>query len=174
MDGTTGSERGAAAIALAPMSPEIFATWIDHSVREYAAGHVAAGNWPEEGAVERAQAEFDRLLPDGLETAGQTLWSVQNAAGQHVGMLWVGPRAGAPDALWIWDIEMEPEARGRGYGQAALEALDAWAREHGYTRIGLHVFGPNDVARRLYERTGYAITDVMMEKRLDGGVAKPS
>jgi GNAT superfamily N-acetyltransferase len=61
---------------------------------------------------------------------------------------------------------VEPEARGRGYGRAALEALHAWAREHGFERVGLHVFGSNEVARRLYLRTGYVETDVMMEKRL--------
>jgi ribosomal protein S18 acetylase RimI-like enzyme len=71
-----------------------------------------------------------------------------------------------PDSLWIWDIEMEPEARGRGFGQAALEALHARAREQGYRRVGLHVFGSNVVARRLYERTGYEISDLVMEKPL--------
>jgi ribosomal protein S18 acetylase RimI-like enzyme len=53
-----------------------------------------------------------------------------------------------------------------GFGEAALEALHAWAREQGYDRVGLHVFGNNDVARRLYLRTGYVETNVQMEKRL--------
>lgn len=153
-------------ISLVPMSRAVFDAWLDHSVREYAEGHVAAGNWPAEGSLERSRSEFDRLLPDGLETRGQTLWSIQDGAGQHVGILWVGPRLGVPGSLWIWDIEVEPQARGHGYGQAALEALHSWAREQGYARVGLHVFGSNAVARRLYERTGYEVTDVSMEKRL--------
>jgi hypothetical protein len=41
-----------------------------------------------------------------------------------------------------------------------------WARERGWTRVGLHVFGTNDVAQRLYQRTGYTVTDVVMEKVL--------
>jgi GNAT superfamily N-acetyltransferase len=49
---------------------------------------------------------------------------------------------------------------------AALEALHAWAKVHGYERVGLHVFGSNDTARRLYDRAGYVETDVVMEKRL--------
>jgi hypothetical protein len=32
--------------------------------------------------------------------------------------------------------------------------------------VGLHVFGANDVAQRLYQRTGYVATDVTMEKVL--------
>jgi GNAT superfamily N-acetyltransferase len=153
-------------VTLAPMTQPIYDAWRDRSVREYAAGHVAAGNWPAEGSLARAGAAFDELLPDGLATAGQQLWSIRDSGGAHVGILWVGPRPNVPDALWIWDIMVEPEARGRGHGQAALEALHAWARDHGYGRVGLHVFASNDVARRLYRRVGYVETDVTMEKRL--------
>ncbi len=148
------------------MSREIYDAWVERSPAEYAAGHVAAGNWPAEGSLERARAEFRTLLPDGLETKGQELWSIRDSDGRHAGILWVGPRPNAERALFIWDIEVEPEARGRGIGRAALEALHAWARDHGYDRVGLHVFGANDVARRLYLRLGYLETDVAMEKRL--------
>jgi GNAT superfamily N-acetyltransferase len=109
------------------------------------------------------------VLPEGLATPHHLLWSIHAADAGHVGVLWVGPRhpeRPSAEALFIWDLEIEPEARGRGYGEAALEALHAWAREHGYRRVGLHVFGANAVARRLYLRTGYVETDVMMEKRL--------
>jgi hypothetical protein len=34
-------------------------------------------------------------------------------------------------------------------------------------RVGLYVFGHNDVARALYEKTGYDTTSVVMSKRLD-------
>jgi GNAT superfamily N-acetyltransferase len=153
-------------ITLVPMGREIYDAWVARAIREYAEGHVAAGNWPAEGAIERSSAQFDELLPDGLTTAGQDLWSIQDTTGRHVGILWVGPRQNVPDTLWIWDIETEPEARGHGYAQAALEALHVWAREHGYRRVGLHVFETNDVAQRLYERTGYVATDVVMQKVL--------
>ncbi len=163
---TEAADRAVPRIALAPMPQAIYDAWLDRAIREYAQEHVAAGNWPAEGSVERGRAEFDELLPNGLETPGQTLWSIQDEDGRHVGILWVGPRPRVPEVLWIWDIEMVAEARGRGYGQAALEALHVWAREQGYDRVGLHVFGSNRVARRLYERTGYVETDVSMEKKL--------
>ena len=153
-------------VRLEPMTPAIYEPWVERSIREYADGHVAAGNWPAEGAVERAQAEFEALLPQGAATPGMELWSIRDADGAHVGILWVGPRPRAEHVLFIWDIEIEAAMRGRGFGEAAMEALHAWAREHGYERVGLHVFGSNDVARRLYLRTGYVETDVMMEKRL--------
>lgn len=153
-------------MTLAPMTRAIYEAWVGQTIREYAEDHVKAGNWAAEGAIERAKAQFDELLPDGLATEGQHLWSIQAPDRGHVGILWVGPRPNVAGSLFIWDIAVDEAARGPGYGRAALEALHAWASEHGYDRVGLHVFGSNDIARRLYQRAGYVETDVRMEKRL--------
>ena len=48
-----------------------------------------------------------------------------------------------------------------------MEALEPLARSLGCDRIQLHVFGHNDVARKLYASLGYVETDVQMEKRID-------
>ena len=69
-------------------------------------------------------------------------------------------------AAFIWDIAIVAEYRGRGYGRAALQALEPLVRELGYDSIGLHVFGDNEVARQLYRSVGYMETDVSMQKRL--------
>ncbi|HJW20859.1 MAG TPA: GNAT family N-acetyltransferase [Candidatus Limnocylindrales bacterium] len=158
--------RAIPAVTLAPMTPEIYDAWVGRTIAEYAEEHVQAGNWAREGSLDRARAQFEELLPDGLATADQHLWSIRDPEGRGVGILWVGPRPRVERALFIWDIAIEPAQRGRGLGQAALEALHAWAREQGYERVNLHVFGSNEVARRLYRRTGYVETDVQMEKRL--------
>jgi ribosomal protein S18 acetylase RimI-like enzyme len=67
---------------------------------------------------------------------------------------------------FIWDIVIRPEYRGRGYGRAALEALEALVGALGYDAIRLHVFGDNDAAYHLYRSVGYSETDVSMVKRL--------
>jgi ribosomal protein S18 acetylase RimI-like enzyme len=69
--------------------------------------------------------------------------------------------------VFIYDIEVDEAFRGRGYGRAALLALEPLARELGYDTVGLHVFGDNEVARNLYRTSGYVETDVMMNKRLE-------
>ncbi len=148
------------------MTRETYDGWLDHAIRDYAEGHVAAGNWRPDEALERSRHDFAELLPEGLGTPGHDLFSIRDPERGNVGILWVGPRPRVPDALFIFDIEVDELARGRGYGQAALDALHAWARDRGYARVGLHVFGSNEVARRLYRRVGYVETDVMMEKRL--------
>ena len=90
-----------------------------------------------------------------------------NEAGEVVGTLWFGPRHETdPGTCFIWDIEVLAEARGRGYGRAALVALEPIARDLGYSTIGLHVFADNEVARQLYRSSGYTETDVMMRKTL--------
>ena len=47
--------------------------------------------------------------------------------------------------------------RGRGYGRALMEAADREAQRRGAQSIGLNVFGRNDVARRMYESSGYQV-----------------
>jgi GNAT superfamily N-acetyltransferase len=148
------------------MTPESFLRFRARLVREYAADKVTAGNWPAEGSLQRSEAEMQETLPDGLVTAGHWLWTIEDETGQDVGDMWVGPNSRDPESIYIYDIEVRPDARGRGIGQGAMEALEAWARGEGYPRIGLQVFGSNDVARRLYQRLGYVETNVLMQKAI--------
>ncbi len=83
-----------------------------------------------------------------------------------MGVVWVAldrPRTGE---AWIYDIEVNPEHRGKGYGRALLQAAEEEAAQHGSKAIGLNVFGTNTVARQLYESAGYQITALNMRKEL--------
>ncbi len=73
---------------------------------------------------------------------------------------------GQRQAIFIWDIEIDPRHRGQGHGRAALEALEPIARSLGYDEIELHTFGDNEVARNLYRSAGYREVNVSMVKRL--------
>ena len=72
----------------------------------------------------------------------------------------VGMGAGFPDlpgflhvvAMWV-----DPAHRGRGVAHAVLCGVDTWARERGL-RLHLDVNTTNVVARRSYERFGFALT----------------
>ena len=155
-------------VTLEPMSAQEWERWRVGAVRGYAADKVRAGTWPAEGAEARADRDFTDVLPEGLATPGHELCSIVNEAGEVVGMLWFGPlREAGRGECFIWDIEVRAEARGHGYGRAALVALEPMARARGYSSIGLHVFGDNEVARNLYRSSGYVETDVMMRKTLD-------
>jgi GNAT superfamily N-acetyltransferase len=70
-------------------------------------------------------------------------------------------------AAFTYEIVIDADQRGRGYGRAAMEALEPLARSLGYDRIQLHVFDHNAVARKLYTSVGYVEPDVQMEKRIN-------
>ena len=60
----------------------------------------------------------------------------------------------AQPGLYLEDLFVEPEQRGRGIGQALLEHLAALAVERGYGRFEWSVLDWNEHAIRFYERHG--------------------
>ena len=60
---------------------------------------------------------------------------------------------GTAELISLW---VAPFARGRGVGDALLEAVHCWAVETGATRLALQVFDGNATAKALYRRHGFA------------------
>jgi ribosomal protein S18 acetylase RimI-like enzyme len=154
-------------VTLRPMTAEEYDAWLPGVVEDYAGDHVRMGSRPAEGAVETAQKEFDGLLPQGRDTVGHHLL-VATDDDDPVGVLWLHlPVEEAEPRAFAYYVEVDKAKRGRGYGRSIMLAAESFAREHGATTIRLHVFGDNTVARRLYQRLGYQVTNVQMAKSLD-------
>jgi ribosomal protein S18 acetylase RimI-like enzyme len=154
-------------VTLPPMDPDVWEAWRVASIANYAADIVRIGSWPPESAEGRAIALFASLVPDGRDTVGHEFRSIVTDARETVGALWFAAEDEVGHATtFIWDIAIDPAHRGRGYGRAAMEALEPLARSLGYDTSRLHVFGDNTVARGLYRAVGYTETDVTMVKRL--------
>lgn len=84
-----------------------------------------------------------------------------------VGTMWLGrPRSGSRETWFVFDIEIDKEFRGNGFGRAAMEAAEEWTRERNGTRLGISVFGPNLAARSLYDSLGYEVMATSMFKDL--------
>ena len=158
------------AVRLVPMVAAQYERWYERSVQGYADEKVRAGNWPAEDALPRSREEFAKLLPRGLSTPDNWLFSIVDVeSGIAVGTLWLAALPGSSDAgkkAFIYDFEIDADQRRKGYGRAALAALDETAREMGFAEIGLHVFGHNVAARALYDQAGYEVTNVNMSKKL--------
>ena len=148
------------------MTASEFADFRRRAIVGYAADNVQAGNWSEDEAEELAAKATDEVLPQGVDTPGMLLLVAQTAAGEAVGMVWVSLTRPQGEGAWIYDIEVIPEQRGRGYGRALLEAAERECMARGVGMLGLNVFGPNTVARRLYESAGYEVTTMQMRKSL--------
>jgi ribosomal protein S18 acetylase RimI-like enzyme len=56
----------------------------------------------------------------------------------------------------IHDLAVHPSARGRGVGQALMQAVEAEGRVRGACKITLEVLSGNAVALQSYERFGFA------------------
>lgn len=149
---------------LVPMTDEEYAPFLDELNRQYAADHVRAGRWTEAEGPAKAREETGKLLPDGRRTPNHEFFTVRAGPGDEpVGAVWV---AFEPRGAFIYDLEIRPSFRRRGYAEAAMRALEPKARERGFDRILLHVFGDNVGARKLYAKLGYVETNVLMAKDL--------
>jgi len=153
-------------VELEPMSAERFVSWNKHLVVSFAEEKVEAGNWPVEGSLERSIKENAALLPNGMTTPGHDLF-VGNVDGQEVGVLWLFTDPALPTReTYIYDIEVIAEHRGNGYGRGLLEAAERWCAEHDVTVLKLHVFGFNTTAIKLYETSGFEVTNLNMAKQI--------
>jgi GNAT superfamily N-acetyltransferase len=126
-----------ARVTLRPMTQDEYQAWQRRSLREYADEHVAAGNWTEDVALDRAQAETREILPAGRDTERMLFRSALDEHGEVIGHVWVAldnPR-GVKDCAWVYDIEIVPERRGQGYGRALLAAAEQAVVEVGVSDI---------------------------------------
>jgi ribosomal protein S18 acetylase RimI-like enzyme len=154
-------------IALEPMTQPEFEAWLPRAIVEYAQEHVVDGRWSEEEAVEKSRAEHEKLLPQGLATPDHHLWTITRSSDRKaVGLLWVHMMQTPRPHAFVYDIEINPDSRRRGYAEAAMKELEAVARRMGAETIRLHVFGHNTAARPLYVKLGYEPTNIVMAKSL--------
>ena len=148
-------------ITLDPMQQEDFDRIIENEIRGYAAEHVRNGNWPEEGSLERSRKEFETLLPQGIHTPNQYLWSLMDED-RKIGFLWVEVKNGK---AFIYDFLIHEEYRSKGYGKQSLTAMDERLRSMNVNSVSLHVFGDNVTAQELYKKMGFEITGMHMHKK---------
>ena len=144
-----------------------FDAWLPRAIVEYAQEHVVDGRWSEDEAIDKSRAEHEKLLPQGLATADNHLWSiVRSEDRKSVGLLWVNMQQKPKPHAFIYNIEVYPDFRRRGYAEAAMRELEVAVKRMGAETIRLHVFGHNTAARPLYEKLGYEPTNIVMAKPL--------
>ena len=152
---------------LRQMTEPEYADWLAVVIPSYAVDKVALHRWTTEEAVDRAEKEYEQLLPKGLQTENNYFYAVLNGSGQTVGSLWFveAPRVGYRVA-YVFDIFVKSEHRRQGHATRALEALEIEAAARGLAGIALQVFGHNLSARSLYSKLGYSPTNINLYKPL--------
>jgi ribosomal protein S18 acetylase RimI-like enzyme len=154
-------------LTVRPMNGTEFTAWRHEAIKEYAAMQVASGVWGEDTALERATTETDKGLPQGLATKDELLL-IGYDGDLQVGTLWISldPPRDTPGAAFLYDIKVDDEQQGKGYGRALLAAAEDAARARGLTSLVLSVHGGNARAIRLYETSGYTVMTQRMKKQL--------
>lgn len=152
-------------VSLVELTDAEVAAWQPGSLASYVAERVAAGE-PPEVARRVAAEQRARSFPGGEPAAGHHLFSVV-AAGERVGIVWLGPSFNGDDSeRYLFTIEIDAAHRGRGLGRAAMRAAEDWTLAQGARRLSLNVFGFNDVARSLYDSLGYVVAATNMYRDL--------
>jgi ribosomal protein S18 acetylase RimI-like enzyme len=107
------------------------------------------------------------LFIDGVPNTSQHVFHVEDGH-TRVGVLWLGQREAADPCEWyVYDVEVDEQFRARGLGRATMQAAEEFVKSRGGTKLALNVFGPNRIARGLYESMGYQVMAVSMRKELD-------
>lgn len=136
--------------------------WFSTMFDVYREELIEAGNSPEE-ADKNIERNRSQLFVGDDPAEGQFIFDVLRGE-EKVGTLWLGVRSGTD--WWIYDIVVDEEFRGTGLGRPTLRAAEEYVLAHGGTRLGLNVFGPNAVARHLYDAVGYVVVSTQMIKDL--------
>ncbi|MBA8881024.1 GNAT family N-acetyltransferase [Phyllobacterium myrsinacearum] len=158
-------------ISFRPMDENEFEGYRDYFIPDYAAEISANYDLSESDALAQARREIEVDLPNGPQTQSQTLVCIiENRAGSDgiIGYLWyhVDPAA---SSAFIHDFYVFPHLQGKGFGKAALSALQATLADEGIQHLRLRVAGNNDRARHLYESDGFRLTGFNMSKRIGSG-----
>ena len=156
---------GPVSTTIMPMETARLQSWIASSKSEYLDDLVRAGESVEQASASVEQT-FACYFPEGTPGDNHLVYDVV-ADGKPVGYLWIGPHAtGQISAWWVWDIAIDADQRGKGFGREAMLLAEDRVREHGGSTLGLNVFGFNAAGRALYESLAYETTSVRMLKKL--------
>ena len=94
-------------------------------------------------------------------------WAAESASGERQVIFIAEPAAGMASGViddedsalaHLYAMWVAPDARGTGAGKALLEAVVAWATEHGAERLTTSVADGNTTAAGLYTAGGFADT----------------
>lgn len=150
-----------ARLRLAPMSDAEVATFLGDQLEEYAGQIEQHAGWTREEALEKAKRDMAATFPDGRVLPGHHLFTLVDEDGRRAGVLWYRQDE---RGLWLFQVWIDEDMRGRGLGREAMTLLEGEARRLGAAKIELNVFGGNEVARSLYRSLGYREEAVVMSK----------
>ena len=143
-------------LELKPMNQDQYNNYITYSKNNYAQEIIKSRGIGIEEATQITNKEFDALLSDGLISKNQYLYTIENDNNENIGIIWFSSDSNHGDnELFLCDIEINKEFRGKGYGRESMDLLESKVKEFNMHTISLHVFLHNKIACSLYNKIGY-------------------
>ena len=144
-------------IALRKMTEEEFQRFKAYSINDYAKDLMTGEGFDEEDAQANAREMFEDALPDGRETEGQYLMTVEETeSGREVGQIWFFyEEEDEGRQVWLSDFAIREEERRKGYASAALAEMERLAKAAGCTKCALFIWDHNPEGYELYRKCGY-------------------
>ena len=153
--------------ALQPMNEAEYIAWLRETVPAYATDKVASGQWEQDQALQLSTAEYAEMLPQGIETPDNYLYTLRDAAGSRVGMLWFAVKTKFGSRIaYVYDVSVDELYKRQGHATRAFQALEQEALRLGLAGVALHVFGHNTGAQALYAKLGYGPTNISLYQRV--------
>ena len=117
---------------------------------------------------ERIEKDDLKRLDEFFRKPGNEFYVADGENGAMAGYVWFGvserPFSGNKMG-WVYDIEVVPEFRGKGIGEALMKHAMKVSRDRGFTQIGLMVNQKNKIAWTLYEKLGFQTEHRVMSRR---------
>lgn len=148
-----------------PFKEDEFKQYWNYSVNSWKKDMVRAGLIDERVTFKEAEEQIKRFVPNGLKTPNHYFMHIVSE-GQKIGNLWLEIRKRGATEAYLWDILINEDQRGKGYGKSTMAKIHQFAKEKGAAKISLNVFAYNGVARNLYETLGYHEAAITMIKFL--------
>jgi len=159
-------------VTLRPMLADEFPAYRDYFVVDYAIEIAENYGYTLEKSRTIARKELAESLPQAIDTADHVLLCIENENGETdgarrtVGYLWYRLMDDGETAFGLDFTVFEP-FRKKGYGKAAIDALEKRLLHIGVAQLKLRVAFENKDALRLYENVGFSITGYNMIKHLE-------
>ena len=148
------------------MTADEFAAYRAWLLEDYAGEIARNRHIALDDARRSSEHQIAEILPDGQATPNHLLFVLlADSTGEPVGYLWCHVEPDKRQAF-IYDIVIHEPHRRQGHGRSALLQLEQLLMARGIERLGLHVFGDNHRAQALYQKLGYRIAGVSMQKEL--------
>jgi ribosomal protein S18 acetylase RimI-like enzyme len=158
---------------LRDLRPDEYAAFRSRLREGYAEDMIRLGGRDEAFSRAKAAAETDALLPSSGQPEEQVIRVAETVGDgpgdpRRIGHVWVASAPTGDPMAWVFDVEVEPDRRGQGWGRVLMVEGERIAAQLGYDRVGLNVFGGNTAAIGLYTSLGYAVAAQVMVKSFTG------